>query len=628
MTEGALEEEKDRKTFSQIVLDYERASRHDDGDRFGLMIRAVNELREHCKHHGLLSSGNSLASVEHWYTRLAATINTWVLHPDEVLNRDKLEILTRLKNEFVYIFAASGFRNMRHLISQLNKSPDSGKITIDTKKIVVLLALLGLDDLSDELIQLALGTEPQIRLHLVLGWLNQRAVITQRGEQNREILLRAGRQLEDSRINDPDIALVVNAYMYVSYANWDKKHDIKESFNHLLIKRMKEVGISTAPPPVRDTNRPRVLLPLERFRHQHAMFRALGPDLRAMRDRFELLALVEDDFIDEKAEKLFERVYKLERTSKKSITTLTKLIESIAPDIIFYPSLGMSHWTVMLSNLRLANIQIIAQGHPATSRSNYVDYVLVPKMWGDPSALYSEKILMGERPVVFDAHSDFTANDADRIEPSDREVRVAVNSKVMKLSPRMLDVCVDLAKRASIPVRFKFFPGELGWYSDGISAMIKQRLETAEVYPYQDYQEFLTHLSQCDLALAAFPFGNTNSTVDTCLLGIPTVAHFGPESPSQTDRLVMEAAGYPDWLVCDTDEKYFSTALELIEDAGKRKAIADSIDLKAVKSRLTVPNEDTGQREISDLIYFAYKNHEALQTSSERIFTWSQAAGE
>ena len=134
MEEAEGEETLDRKSFSDLVVQYERDLLDPGVDRFTKMIDVIDQLREHCKHHGLVSSGNNLALVEHWYTRLATAISSWALHPDEVLNPAKLEELVRRKNEIVYIFAASGFRNMTHLISQLSKSREKGKLQIDGKK--------------------------------------------------------------------------------------------------------------------------------------------------------------------------------------------------------------------------------------------------------------------------------------------------------------------------------------------------------------------------------------------------------------------------------------------------------------------------------------------------------------
>ena len=145
---------------------------------------------------------------------------------------------------------------------------------------------------------------------------------------------------------------------------------------------------------------------------------------------------------------------------------------------------------------------------------------------------------------------------------------------------------------------------------------------------YIDYGAFLAEMCRCDLALAAFPFGNTNSTVDTCLLGLPTVVHFGSESPAQTDKLVLDTAGYPDWLVCETDEQYFETALKLINDPALRKSVTQSVEPKSVRARLFSREESGfGEDPLADVFRYVYDNHEAMQASSSRVFSYRELLG-
>ena len=185
----------------------------------------------------------------------------------------------------------------------------------------------------------------------------------------------------------------------------------------------------------------------------------------------------------------------------------------------YYPSLGMSHWTVLLAQIRLAPIQFMTHGHPATSMSPQIDYVYLNEICGDHNTLHSEKVLMGPSLLNFDAHNELPKELPSLVAPSDREVRVAVNSKVMKLSSRLMDVCARLHENAAQKVRFSFFPGERNLYFDGLTAAIRSRLPSADVIPYVSYEQFLNEMCKCDMALSAFPFGNTNSTVDTSLSG-------------------------------------------------------------------------------------------------------------
>ena len=50
----------------------------------------------------------------------------------------------------------------------------------------------------------------------------------------------------------------------------------------------------------------------------------------------------------------------------------------------------------MLAQLRLAPIQIMSYGHPATSMTDTIDYVYLPETDHNIAAKVSEKILMGK----------------------------------------------------------------------------------------------------------------------------------------------------------------------------------------------------------------------------------------
>ena len=355
----------------------------------------------------------------------------------------------------------------------------------------------------------------------------------------------------------------------------------------------------------------------ERFTSHHAMYRCYAPAIKALAPRFELLAMSDDENMDEVSRRLFERSITIE-PKKTPLSDIVKLIQEQAPDIVYYPSLGMSHWTTILSTLRLAPMQFITLGHPATSKSNAIDYVYTSDMKGDLSSVFSERVLVGPKRAMFEAPPMLPTAPCDAVD-SQATLKIAINSKVMKISHRLLEICARLERNSNRPLEFVLFPGERFHYFDGLVPNLKSQLSTIKIMRYVGYEDFITELRTCHLALAAFPFGNTNSTVDTCLLGIPTVAHFGPESPAQSDKLVMETVGLPDWLACDSDEKYYNAALRLIQDDELRNQLRDQLLNTDIKKLVF----ETPSAEIDvfpDMIMWAYENHLALQKSATRVY--------
>ena len=611
------------QSFHGHVLKYEQALVHPPAE--GLMratLDLVDGIGHVCSTGGFAEKGVAISTSEHWYTRAAAALTQFITAEDTRITQTDLVLLSNRKQAIAYIFSASGYRSTRHFVDLVSSRSDDGTLTSDRKRVAVVLASIGLDDVSSDLMDLALAQPAQMLLFLMLGWLNQRAILTAQGERNRGRLLTAGHLLETANVTDREIPSLINAWMYSSYATEPRKHEIKKWFNHLLRKLMSEAGISPSPVSYITKRRPKILVIHERFLKEHAMYRCYAPLLRTLNNRFETVALVENKMADSAADDIFQEVIRLSDTLP-NVEAIAAIIQAQEPDIIYYPSLGMSHWTVMVAGLRLAPIQVMTHGHPATSMLDTIDYAYVCELDGDLSRVNSEFIVTGPATAIFEAHSNLPATLPPLLEPSDREVRIAVNSKVMKLSWRLLEICKRLEREALVPVRFSFFPGERFAYMDGLAAAITAELPMATVEPYVDYETFLNKICECDMALAAFPFGNTNSTVDSCLLGLPTVAHFGPESPAQTDRLVLKTAGLPDWLICDNDEDYFNTALRLVNDKSAR------VDAMAGLSRTQMYENLIGnsiRREaepFGDVMYQIHRHHEQLQALPNRVMDYT-----
>lgn len=611
-------------TLDNCVKIYEAALRTEKpADLLEATISFLDGVTTAGEKGGLVEKGVSNLGREHWYTRAAGALTRYITAPATRISLEQLTRICRRKQRIAYIFNASGYRNMLHLIDMMKDVRDDGTESVDSGRAAVLLAFISLDDTPDFLMDVALSQPKEVLLHLLLGWLNQRAILSEQGEKNRGRLLTSGDLLEGVLISDREIELVVNAWMYSSYATDPAKHDIKKCFNQLLAQLIRGRGITPKPVTWARKPRPKLMVILERFGSEHAMFRCYAPSIRTLHKHFDTVALADESCVDEAVDGLFDTVMRLRRP-RITVAQIVDLIQEQQPDMIWYPSLGMGHWTVMLAGMRLAPIQVMTHGHPATSMLNTIDYAYVCQMEGDLSAIHSERVITGMPTAAFEAHTQLPEDLPVLLPPSDREVRIAVNSKVMKLSWRLIDICKRLQRNADVPVKFSFFPGELHANMDGLHAAIQAQLPSAAVVPYVNYQRFLDEMAACDMALAAFPFGNTNSTVDTCLLGLPTVVHFGPESPAQTDSLVLKTAGLPSWLVCDSDEAYYTTALRMINEPDARKAAMSGLDRATLRERLIENPERAKQEPLGDVLYSLHRHHLTLRDSPKRVLSYSE----
>lgn len=577
---------------------------------------------------GLLEQGIPQHICEMWYTRVASLLTQWLIDENTILTIPQFEKLCMSRNTIINIFYASGYRGMRHLVPLMCRN-NAGQLIITSERLPVLLGVLSLDDISDDLMSISLqklATQSDMLFFLMITWLSQRLVITEQGERNRTRLLASGYLVENVAIAEKHIPNMMFSYMYSSYASNHNKHDIKATFNklfsNLLLRgNIKPKSVHHHP----NKKRPKMVIIHEQFRQTHAMFRCYAPYIRSLSDFFDLIAVADENNIDKASDELFNKVIVLE--ASKAINERAKIIQDLHPDIIYYPSVGMDSKIVILSNLRLAPVQIASQGHPATTRSKEIDYIFVPEMEGDVSQIYSEKVLMGVSDVQMESHKNLPIVLPKRTRKPDGIVHIAVNAKVMKLSYRLIDICKRLQKEAKEPVKFHFFPGEQRISYDGIVSALKNQLPEAEVYGVKAYPEFLQALKNCDLSLAPFPFGNTNSTVDCCLLGIPVVAYFGSEISAQSDKMVLQQAKAPLWLVSDTEEGYFQTALKLINDEAFRKQTIAQFDPDIMRQNIFSATNGKAA-DFGRMIEYAYRHHQELIASSDRVFRYNDIFSE
>jgi len=349
----------------------------------------------------------------------------------------------------------------------------------------------------------------------------------------------------------------------------------------------------------------------------HAMHRSYAASLRQLREKFRTVCMATEGFITQDTHELFDEVVILE--TGIAMKDIGARIVRQEPDVIYYPSLGMSEWTQMISNLRYAPIQVTTLGHPAPAMMDTMDYTLVQAGHGEAASEFGYKVIERRAWGQFAPFSDSTSFEYELNPFDDGRLHIAVNSSLMKLSPRFLAMCERIEEEVKRPVHFHFFASASGVMYDRIRQVFERRFRYFTLEPSRQYKSFLAALSRCDLSLAAFPFGNTNSTVDTCLLGIPTVAYYANEVLSIGDRDVMRLVDLPSWLVADTDEGYFETAMKLIHDDAARQAIVNQLKATDVKAKFFQPPRLEDEHEFVEAMDWIYRNHEALQASSQHL---------
>lgn len=556
------------------------------------------------------------------YTRVACAMSSLLSNPEFTLSEGGLLLLLSLHRCFQAVFAASVFENPDELVTKITRPVGSDlnqRQLVGEQQVIKLLSVYSLDSAIELDFKALLQEYPRIVLPAFLSMISTQSTLTLKAQQNREELLGFGPAIEEIPLPDAILALTTNAWMLCSYALADGKHDIKRHLNAMLRKMLAKHRISAPPIPVARPlkPRPRMVLPVEVFTSLHAMYRVYGPAIRQLRANFELVAICKKSALDEDAAQLFDSVVHVDSLELREI--VGKVVK-LKPDVIYFPSIGMNDFTLVLANLRLAPIQFYTVGHPATTHSDCIDYVVNETKWaGDPSTHSETAILTPNKSFPFELKAD-TASIVPDIREKPEVIRIAVAARVYKLNASLLLFLQRVLKRVKRRTEVHFFPNETGLYNFSMNRKILEILPEAIIHPRTDYSTYLTWLNECDLQLGTYPFGGTNSNIDTFKQGLPLVTREGKECHSRTDAAMMRAVGLPEWLIAHSEEEWEDALVRLIDNDEERVSLSRQLVATDIDDIFNDDPKSPGTSFV-DSVQWIYENHEKIKKDGRKIWT-------
>ncbi len=559
------------------------------------------------------------------YTWWASNIMALLSQPSLNLSDEVFSRLATRHRGVTDLFGCSDFRNADQLL-QLMVPRMETEAGIDRDSVARALLSYSLYSDAELDFRAFLATVPDLASRAYLGILSGHVVLTESAWAKRRELLAAGPQLAEVEIPFDWLDRVSMPWFLCSYDDSPGKHDIKMHLNRIFRAALAREGITDPlPGPRPDREKPTVVIAAERFESHHAMFRCYAPSIRQLKERFDLVLLCEPGAVDDRARSLFEHVIQLHFTPagfKRAVEDLAQL----APDIMYYPSVGMSARIIAMANLRIAPIQIATMGHPATTMAPTIDYVAIEDRYIGNPELFSETVLS-----LADGANQFeTRHDAVVIAPLIREraetVRIAVPSAAFKLNPGFLAVCREIQNQSERPLEFCFFPYGRGLRHHHVEKRIAAWIPNARVFAASDYNTYMRNLNRCDIQLSSFPFAGTNSSMDALRQGIPIVTLEGDEVHSRSDAGFIRQIDGPEWLIAHTHDEFVQAALRLIHDDEERVALSNAI----LERDLDTLYHDSSYREqpkdFGALFAWLHENHEAISADDRKHWTLADRA--
>ena len=514
-------------------------------------------------------------------TRIASAITELFCRADFVLDQHQFAELIALQRWIAMSFAASSFGNSDRILMRLGyvSSPD----WVDSAPFpdIARMALLYGPESRLPLDFSALFMRaPGIASSLAVALLSGRLLATPIAHQKREVLLK---WLPEALARLGSIALLpqailVDLWMHSSYGLERDKHDVKKPLNVLIRRNIEAAGLRDVVVRPTAAARPTVFVILEWFHKSHSIMRTHSISMKTLREHYRLVGFGPRGMVDKVGQSFFDEYHHFDNVSPELgfLKKVVEVAEREQPIATYYPSVGMGLHSLFLVNIRLAPTQVIALGHPATTHSDKIDYVIVEEDYvGDPT-LFSETLVTVPKNALpsFEPVSKLNQRPRKRKSP----VRIAVPSAVMKLNPVFLSACRKIVETAETEVEFHFL---LGGAPDlmhvwGEKAVTMQ-VPGAVVHKTTAVPEYLANVAACDLFANPFPFGNTNGIVDTVHCGLPGVCLSGDEVHAHIDEGMFRRMNFPDWTIARTVEEYVAAVVRLVDDEALRSDLSTRI---------------------------------------------------
>lgn len=558
------------------------------------------------------------------YTRLAAALCAVFADPDLVLEEGEAQSLLVSRGVINALFAASASGGPAATLAAMTPPEGPRLPALPTEVRRRFLTLLGLDVPGEVTPADILDLPPDEALLAAVSLISTSPVLTPRGAALREELIAGAARLSGARL-PPRMTLVAvtaSAWMTCSYAAAPARHRLKVALNQVLRRLNDEIGFeaSVLPQPRPRPARPTIVVLAEAMRSGHVQYRYFGQYLRQLRTRFRLVLAAPQGEIDDHVRALFDETFGFDPYGSPSfLGEVVAFVAAQAPDLVFWPSVGMARWGPLLANLRLAPIQMTALGHSASTFAPTMDYYLTEEGYVSDPALFSEKVLaLPDASLRFERHPRLRPPAPDLRERPER-LRVAVPSNTLKLNPGFLTILERILARADRETELHVFPNAGGVKLAALRAA-SPFLRSAVVHGRAPAQDYVEALNRCDLVLSPFPFGGLHSVVDALRQGLPVVAMEGAEPHSRTDSMILRRLGLPEALIAHSEAEYVEAALRLIRDDAWRLALGRQALERDIGALMFGDGSTPLGTEVADAVWQAFRHHEAIMADPRRLW--------
>lgn len=366
-------------------------------------------------------------------------------------------------------------------------------------------------------------------------------------------------------------------YFISTYASETKDKLVKYKINSILKEKFKDLKFNTK-------NNPKSIAIASAFwQKSHAIYRVLYDFVKKLSVGHEVTFINLNGRTYDDDEKLFKKVIELSYDEQNFDLSA---LENNDFSLIYYPEIGMCFESIILSNLRIAPIQIMGQGHPVSTFGSEIDYYIAGIDSEKIELInenYSEKVILSKGVGFSPIYTEYKIKKPTK---KASEFLIVCPWSFQKTNYKNLLNLREILLTSNIKIKFIFLPtlkdntAKFNCFIQDLENILgKNNFKVVETVNHEKYMEIL---ETSNLVIDSYPFGSYNCIRDALLTNKPIVAFEGNKAYNKFASAVLKHLNLSE-LVATNDKEYVQIIIKLIKEVHFRQSIINKIENQEIK---------------------------------------------
>ncbi len=370
---------------------------------------------------------------------------------------------------------------------------------------------------------------------------------------------------------------ICSVYFNATYVNPANHLEVRKKINDTI----KEKIVFTQVENVSEHNlKPKIAILSKNWVRDSAVRKCIGAFIKNLKDDYVLSLIQINGSGSLKTPQYFTNMYNI--TTNGMHIDYSSIVKNDF-NIIIFPDIGLNTESLLLSNLRMAPVQISMYGHPVSSASKEIDFFFVGNLSETEQVRqhYTEKVvpikgpgMNSMRPPV--DRPSFREKSACL---ADKKIHIFVSSSAPKINSLIKHYWKRIVDEAQEKIKLHFLPGNAAMQEISVLRYEMEDLigrTNVTIHRYKHYGQYMNVIKKCDLAIGSYHYGDFNRVIDALWMGTPFIAVQGVCGYQNTGAAALRAVELDELIVSDLDE-YVSKTIELITDSQRRKQLQHKI---------------------------------------------------